>query len=220
MPQYMIHASPERMWYVEGYLIPSMKAQGIREADITVWNDRQGKGNLASCLESFGSVARAPGGTWHLQDDVILSRSFAQATRDNNEGVVCGFYCRNFGPIAQAGRVPVRFMWYSFQCLRLPNALAGEFVEWFHTDGKFRPCYKDILREGKGDDSFFRDFVLEKHPELWVTNLAPCIADHIDFLIGGTLVNQARLIQVNRAEYWNDEDLVRQLEDRLRNEKR
>ena len=47
---YMIHACPQRMWYVEGFLIPSMKAQGISEEEITVWNDTEGKGNLFSSM--------------------------------------------------------------------------------------------------------------------------------------------------------------------------
>ncbi len=29
--RYMIHACPPRMWYVEEFFIPSMKAQGIRD---------------------------------------------------------------------------------------------------------------------------------------------------------------------------------------------
>lgn len=213
---YMIHAAPAREWYVREFLIPSMRAQGIREREITIWMDREGKGNLKSCLESFRDCGRHRGGTWHLQDDVILCRDFAARTKANDEGMVCGFYCRNFGPIPEAGRVPARFMWYSFQCIRIPDALAGEFADWAETDAVYRPQYQGLAREGKGDDSFFRDFILERHRDLWLTNLAPNLVDHIDYLIGGTLVNHARIIQINRSSCWEDENLVRELEEALK----
>ena len=31
MSSYIIHACPARMWYVNGYLIPSMREQGIED---------------------------------------------------------------------------------------------------------------------------------------------------------------------------------------------
>ncbi len=77
MPKYMIHACLARMWYVEEFLIPSMLEQGIEWESITIWNDAQRRGNLIACMDSFLSLAGSDGGTWHLQDDVIICRDFA-----------------------------------------------------------------------------------------------------------------------------------------------
>jgi len=37
--KYMIHACPERIWYVNNYLVPELLNQGITTQDIIVWND-------------------------------------------------------------------------------------------------------------------------------------------------------------------------------------
>lgn len=47
-----IHAYPKRMWYVEEFLVPMLKEQG---AEVEVWNDTAGRGNLLSCVESFAA---------------------------------------------------------------------------------------------------------------------------------------------------------------------
>lgn len=214
---YMIHASPQRMWYVEEFLIPSMLKQGIPEQEIILRNDTEGKGNLFSCMESFRDCGKLRGGTWHLQDDVILSRDFAEKTRAHEDGIVCGFGCTNFGPSMQErGRVPMPFMWYSFQCIRIPNELAGECAKWFFGDAQYRTQYSTQVVDRRHDDWFFREFLMEQHKDLWVTNLAPNIADHIDYLIGGTLINQARRIQTNRAAFFQDQDLVEDLEKKIK----
>lgn len=213
---YMIHACPQRMWYVEEFLIPSMISQGIREAEIDIRCDTEGKGNLLSCMESFRDCGERPGGTWHLQDDILICRDFAQRTKEA-EGIVCGFGCRNFGPsMQQRGRVPMRFMWYSFQCIHLPNDLAGECAKWFFEDAQYRSIYQSQIVDKKHDDWFFREFMLEKHQDRWVTNLSPNLVDHIDHLIGGTIINRQRRIQVNRAEFFRDGDLVDELEEKIK----
>jgi hypothetical protein len=48
-----------------------------------------------------------------------------------------------------------------------------------------------------------------------VFNVRPNLADHVDFLIGGTVVNAARPCQYNRALYWEDDREVVALRDRL-----
>ena len=188
--RYMIHASPARMWYVREYLIPSMEAQGIEPHEIVVWNDSEGKGNLFSCMEAFrwcGSTAHEIAtpvcglvrndkagdvGTWHLQDDVIISRRFRELTAENDLGVVCGFGCRNFGPdMEMHGELTVPWMWYSFQCIRIPDSLAGECAKWFFEDAMHRTKYAPQVADRRHDDWFFREFLLEKHRELRITNL-------------------------------------------------
>lgn len=214
---YMIHASPPRMWYVEEFLLPSMKAQGIPENEILIRNDTEGKGNLLSCMESFRDCGSRPGGTWHLQDDVILCSDFARRTGEHDEGIVCGFGCRNFdASMQERGRVPMRFMWYSFQCIRIPNELAGECAEWFFRDAQYYPKFRDKVADRKHDDFFWREFLLERHQELYVENLTPNLVDHVDFLIGGTLVNRLRAKKINRAAFWEEEELVTELEAKLK----
>lgn len=209
---FMIHACPQRMWYVNDFLIPSMRAQGISENEIIVWNDTEGKGNLFSCMESF----KACGDAWHLQDDVIISRDFAEKTRENNDGIVCGFGCRNFGPsMEQKGLVPVCFMWYSFQCIRIPGEIAEECAEWFYTDAMHRTQFAPQVVDRKHDDWFFRHFIMERHEKMWVTNLYPNIVDHVDCLIGGTIINKQRRIQMNRSFCFPDQDLIDDLSQEL-----
>ena len=215
--KYMIHACPQRMWYVREYLIPSMEAQGILPQEIMVWNDKDGKGNLFSCMESFRACGKLEGGTWHLQDDVLICRDFAERTHAHDEGIVCGFGCQSFGPSMQErGLVHVIFMWYSFQCIRIPNELAGECADWFFNDAIHRSKYSQHVYERKHDDWLWREFLLERHRDGWVTNLAPNLVDHVDFLIGGTLINQQRNLQINRAAFFEDRDLVKELERQIK----
>ena len=218
MPKYMIHACHKRMWYVNEFLVPSMLAQGIPEEDVFVWLDWTGAGNLISCMDSFRACGIVPGGTWHLQDDVIISRRFAELTAAHDEGVVCGFANEDFGPFAQnCGQQPAALMWNGFQCLRIPNALAFEFAQWFYTDAmKRKGDYQRYVQEKKYDDTFWRDFMLERHADLFVYNLAPNVADHIDYIIGGSVINQGRQKLVYRAYYWEDEDLVKELEEKIK----
>ena len=35
----LIHACPQRMWYVEEFLAPNLRSQG---AEVEIWNDVQG----------------------------------------------------------------------------------------------------------------------------------------------------------------------------------
>ena len=89
--RYLIHACPAREWFVEGYMVPEMKRQGIPEEEIEIWMDRNGDGNLMSCMKSFEECGKRNGGTWHLQDDVVLASDFAEKTRTHDDGLVCGF---------------------------------------------------------------------------------------------------------------------------------
>lgn len=212
--KYMIHACPQRMWYVNDYLLPSMQAQGIK--DIEIWNDTEGKGNLLACMEAFRACGEREGGTWHLQDDVLISRDFAERTRAPVDGVVCGFGCQNSGPSMQErGRVPMVFMWYSFPCIYIPNDLARECAAWFFEDAIRRTQYAAQVSDRKHDDWFWREFLLERHKDLWVINLVPNLVEHVDYLIGGTMINQQRRIQINRSAFFKDLDLVEELKSKI-----
>lgn len=218
----MIHAYPGRMWYVEGYLIPALTRQGIREGEIRVWNDTCGRGCLLSCMEAFEACGAYDGDTWHLQDDVIPCRDFAERTRTLRETepgiVINGFCCESFTPqSSRTGTVTAKDMWYSFPCIRIPDELAGDCAEWFFTDASRREQFRGWVRENKYDDSFFMAYMKERHADEPQINLTPCLADHIDYLIGGTIVNPRRSAKITRAAYWEDEETVRALEKELKN---
>lgn len=59
------------------YLLPSFRRQDIQ--DVSVRCDTKRVGNLKSCMEIFASMPEE-GGTWHLQDDVLLCRNFKERT--------------------------------------------------------------------------------------------------------------------------------------------
>ena len=90
MSKYLIHTMPKRMWYVCGYLIPSMVSQGIDRDDIKIFNDVHHLGCLHACMRVFSELPDE-GQTWHLQDDVIISKDFKQVTETSFETIACGF---------------------------------------------------------------------------------------------------------------------------------
>ena len=213
----MIHTTKERLWYVD-YIQLSMIEQGISLDDIAVYID-SGDGCLKSYLQSFKNIENAwyrYGAIWHLQDDIILSRRFKELTEKYNEpldSIVCGI-CptgieegnNNFG------HVSVDYMWYSFPCIKIPNYIAIEFVEWCEslTDSK----HKSWIDKNKYVDSLFRDYILEKQRYTPVINLKPNIVDHVDYLLGGSTINSARRLPI-RARYFEDVDLIVELEKKI-----
>ena len=217
--RYMIHYVPSRQWYVDKYLIPSMLEQGISHDDIFVWCDTNKKGNLYSCMDSFKYCGEnQANGTWHLQDDIIISKKFAHTTKEYNFGIVAGFAVKEWGPDwTKTGNQTANQLWYSFQCIRIPDQLAGECANWFFIDAQFRrdQKYSERVQAKKHDDDFFLYFLQEKYPRREIINLKPNIVDHIDYLIGGTLINKTRETLINRAVYWEDEDLVEKLKEEL-----
>lgn len=218
--RYMIHSAPSRQWYVDGYLIPSMLEQGISRDDIVVWCDTEKKGNLQSFMESAKWCGENPtDGTWHLQDDIIISRKFAKTTKEYNYGIIAGFCVDEWGPDwTKTGNQPIKQLWYSFPCIRIPDKTAGECAHWFFTDVRFRRDYKytSRIQSKKHDDDFFLFFLEEKYPKhKEIINLKPNIVDHIDYLIGGTLINSARKKSMYRSCYWEDNDLVDTLAKKL-----
>ena len=214
----MIHACPERMWYVKDYLVPSLKTQGIKQVNITVWNDTAGDGCLVSCLKSFASCD-SDGATWHLQDDVLIAHDFAERAEELDKSgynVVHGFCHTLFEPFNRPmlWDVPAIFAFNSFPCIRIPNSMAREFVRWVYDDASKRPEYKNWIRSGKHDDSLWHDFFVERYPHERCWNEAPALVEHVDWLIGGSTVNAWRGY-ICRASYWEDEYLIEDLKRKL-----
>ena len=216
---FMLPAAPSRMWYFNDFLIPSLLKQGISKDQIILRCDTEGKGNLVSCMESFlWCGEHTDNGTWHIQDDIVISKDFADQTKRNDRGIVCGFVVSDWGPNpSRTGWQPVEELWYSFQCIRIPDHIAGECAWWFFTDAMKRKDkeYQNRIARKKHDDDFFRFFLLEKYPTIDILNLKPNIVDHIDYMLGGSLINNERDREINRAAYWKDNRMVEELEDKI-----
>lgn len=213
----MIHACPKRMWYVEDFLVPQLLDQGADS--VAIWNDDAGLGNLQACMKSF-AARRGHGGTWHIQDDVLPCRDFVQRCMEyESDGIVYGFCCRQFrDDQKQRGRVHLPDAWRSFQCVRIPDEYARECAEWFYS-GRWQestlPELVILKGMNKGDDTFFREFLMMEHGGDRVTNAAPNLVEHVDWILGGSVLSPWRE-QPARAALWNDKDLVEELKTAVR----
>lgn len=218
MAKYLIHTCNQRLWYVEEYLIPSMIEQGISENDITMYLDK----NADGCLKSFvESAKRLPedGGTWHLQDDVIICKDFKKRTEELDDGIICGFTC-NYDKVPKPGwNIVKENMWWSFPCIRIPNDIIHKFHEWVDLWVWRDPQYGRYVRAKKYDDLIFKIFMESYYPNEKILNLAPNLVDHIDYLLGGSVINRQRAMRDVRSLFWEDEDLVEELTKRIKERK-
>ena len=209
--KFLIHTYPKRLWYVEEFLVPSLKAQGAE--NIEIWNDIEKKGNLRACMESFAARS-GDGGTWHLQDDVIICHDFVEQCEEHDDGVVFGFCCRNFNDRLSAyGDVYIPDAWNSFQCVRIPDQWARECADWvfslkWETEST-SPELPILWKLNKGDDTFFHEFMVSRYGTETAENLKPNLVDHIDHLLGGSSINYRDYIA--RAEYFEDQYLIEEL---------
>lgn len=221
MAKYMIHSCNARKWYVDKYLVPSMLAQGIRQSDILVWNDKNEIGNLESCMQSFLHAKCYYGcsddGIWHLQDDVIICKDFKERTEQYNEGIVCGFCFYGDEYKHLIGEVVPKQMWYSFPCIRIPNNIAYECGRWFYKDVINNFQYQQWVRAKKYDDAVFKIYLID-YIGGTVLNLKPNLVDHIDYLIGYSVINRIRGNIETRSIYFEDSYLVDELQEKLKEE--
>lgn len=213
----LIHACPQRIWYVNDFLMPMLQEQGAE--NIEVYNDTEKKGNLRACMDSFAARI-GDGGTWHIQDDVLPSRDFVKKCIEHDEGLVYGFACRNFGDRLDAyGTVYAVDAWNSFQCVRIPDAYARECAAWvfgkkWQTESP-SPELPIMWKLGNGDDTFFHEFMACKHPYDIAENLKPNIVEHVDWVIGGSSIQKWR-DYIAKAEFFEDQDLVSELKERVK----
>lgn len=212
----LIHACPQRMWYVEKILMPMLKVQGAE--DVGIWCDTERRGNLTACMDSF-AARTGTGGTWHLQDDVLPCRDFVQRCSELDEGVVYGFTCGAFGDsLQQTGRVYAPDVWHSFQCVRIPDAYARECAEWY-ASGEWRkagdPDLFALQDLNLGDDSFFRTFLQIRHGREQFTNAAPNLVEHVDWLVGGSVLSPWRGF-LARSALWDDHGELEALKHEIR----
>ncbi len=199
--KYMIHACQKRYWYVTDFLIPEMLRQGIKLSQITVALDIQGKGNLKMFIESLKSLPEE-GTTWHLQDDVVISKAFKDVTSSNmQQDIICGF-CSQYDNLKEQTVEP-KDAWYSFQCIKIPNRTAHDFVSWMKEVGKEK--HKDWYKANKYDDSFFHEYLIEKRIKAF--NYSPNLVENIDYLLGGSVINDNRGF-VMKSQHWNEHEQV------------
>ena len=217
-PTYMIHACNSRMWYVNDYLIPSMREQGIH--NILTYCDVDNEGCLVSHVKSLTDASnRNVDGMWHLQDDVIICRDFAKRTAElSKDYTVCGFASyydemKKWEPGDSNGLK----MWYSFPCIYIPTKIVKSYINWFNTYVWRDPQYEKWVKEKKYDDTIFRIYMENYYPKEYVLNLKPNLVDHVDYLLGGSIVNQWRKDKQVRAMWFDDTDLIVELEKRLKN---
>lgn len=210
MAKYLIHAVPKRMWYVDQYLLPSMLNQGILMENIEIYVDTKGEGNLKACMHAFESC-QGDGGTWHIQDDVCICKDFKTLTEALDFGLVCGFSSKLYDGPGKIGAVPREKMWFSFPCIRIPDLWARKCAEWAFNSIIGNPVYERYWKNGVNDDWMFRQYLKEFHKDVCAINLAPNLVDHVDYLIGGGTGKKPRK-EPCRAQYWKDEDIVKELE--------
>lgn len=212
MAKYLIHAVPKRLWYVNDFLIPSMLKRGIQKNDITVYVDTEHLGNLKAFIQSCKQyIDPEIDGCWHLQDDIIISDDFKDVTETNDSGIVCGFFSF-YDKNTPSGIVSVKNMWYSFPCIRIPNKIALDAVNWIENELIGNAVYKDFWKNGVNDDWCFRQYVFTFYPRLTALNLNPNIVNHVDYLIGGPATEGKELRKENCvSRLWKDDSLIEEL---------
>ena len=194
-----------------------MLDQGIDIDDIIVYNDSKHEGNLRACMNAFSIVDDDYKGTWHLQDDVLICSDFKKRTEEleEHDGVICAFSCL-YDDDRKPGIGTVEgHMWWSFPCIRIPNKIAKECATWADIYVWRDNQYGFWIRHKKGDDVIFRVFMESYHPNDEVLNLAPNLVEHIDFLLGGSLVNKQRTMKNVRSGYFDEPELVNNLREEL-----
>lgn len=214
MYKYMIHTCNQRRWYVNKFLIPSMLEQGIRKDEIIVSVDSTNSGILISTMQMFDWIGRTQDWNevmWHLQDDIIISSDFAERTKELYGDVICGF-CSTYDKSKKWGAVDKEQMWYSFPCIGIKNFFAKECAAWFFEEAVYNEKYKSMIVLKKYEDTFFREFLFQyKKQPIHIFNCRPNLIDHVDYLLGGSIVNQQRQNKQIRAYYWAEPDRVEKL---------
>ena len=215
--RYIIHACQDRLWYVEKYLLPSMLEQGILRENISIYVDKHNLGNLEACMKIFQAMPNNLENSWHLQDDGIICEDFKEWTeKEFDEDIICAFASKY--DKAMPGTTDVFNMWWSFQCMRIPNNIAYRCAKWFYDIAVNDKEYQFYVRQRKFDDLIFQIFIQENYPKLSVLNLAPNLVNHIDWLIGGSQCNRQR-DGIVLSQYWEDNKIVVDLKERLKRDK-
>lgn len=226
MAHYLIHCCEDRWWYVKDFLIPSMLEQGIASEDILVYRDKNRIGNLRAFVDSCNKLVtqcrkQSIDGVWHLQDDVVICKDFAQRTQQYDNGLVCGFTCM-YDDKPEPGKFKLfeQKMWFSFPCIRIPTDMLTAFVNWANLNLWQSTYFNSCVRRNKSDDLVFREWLYDNYFNETELNLAPNLVNHIDTLIGGTTCNKQRSEDANTMSiFWEDDSIIENLKKALENYK-
>ena len=114
---------------------------------------------------------------------------------------------------------PLSKCWRSFPCIYIPNKYTAEFVDWYDKKVIQEKHFQQEYEGGKDDDTLFLACLSQLHPAIRSVNLTPCLVDHIDYLIGGSMLFD-RKTKIHRACYLSDTDknLVNKLAEKLKKE--
>lgn len=86
-----------------------------------------------------------------------------------------------------------------------------EFIDWYDAFDPINEKYKKVLKEFQGsndDDTLFLEFLRQTHPAIRTINIVPNLVDHIDYLIGGSVLFN-RKQKINRACYLSETDKIK-----------
>ena len=192
-----------------------MMSQGIKYNDIHFAYDEKKIGNLKSWLMSCEIIKKhypADEGIWHLQDDIVLSDRFAEvAEHIDGTMIVNGWVSVLFNKARYKlkGERRVADHWNSFPCIFIPNKYMIEFPEWFYTD-LVQKKFHERISENKWDDYLFWQYMRQRHRDDKVLNLAPNIVDHVDYIIGGSVLNPKR-DKLATSAFWNEPEKLEKL---------
>ena len=222
--KYMIHSCNDRQWYVDEFLVPALLEQGIPPADIFIYQDKDCDGNLRGFYKSCKAVCEYWGTdekVCHLQDDVYPASYFKKqveyyASLDKYI-LICGFttfYAEDKPP---GEGILCQDMWYSFPCIIYSNKLAKEFYDWCNEYLWGKNLFKHWINRNRGDDYIFECFLKCDYQNELIYKVAPNLVEHVDFLLGGSVVNKQRNKPNVRSRYWSveEEPLIKDLEDRI-----
>lgn len=208
-PKILIHASPQRMEFVDTFLVPRLLKIGFKAEYVEVWEDKENKGCLTSYIESYEALPKT-GDTWHLQDDVLPDRRFYKWARNlmYYQGIVNGFGNKWYYNKAMFGDAHNQHeMFYSFPCIRIPNELCHKWLKWFETAKVEVPEISSRLSENKYIDYFFKLFIGSNKDGIPIWNFEPCIVEHVDEYAGGSIVNYARQLPAKALSFQDDKAL-------------
>ncbi len=205
--RFMIHSCNERLKYVEDKLIPSMVRQGILREDIVLFNDDLKEGCLKAWVRSLKLLENEQEGYWHLQDDIEISKDFYERIKDIGDFnfIVNGFVCKqhNLENYEKIGFQYPKEWWASLQCVYIPSKYVRSFLEWF-LDGVVKGGkFNNYLVKNRHADFFFYRSVIEKFPQDYMLNLVPCLVNHIDYKLGGSVITPEKRY-LREAYYWEE----------------
>ena len=76
------------------------------------------------------------------------------------------------------------------------------------------PVYDRYWKNGVNDDWMFRTYLKEFHKDCTALNINPNLVNHVDYLIGGG-TGASKRKEHCVAQYWEDDSIVKELEEKL-----